>query len=142
MTSLDENVTLYDLRTGAAVVLPAAHSIMDVDFSRDGKLVAAAGLAGEISVWNMSSRELVTTMSDAGRLIFTLRFSPDSTTLASGDNAGNVIFWDARSGLALGRPLNGHGGSVGSARSAQAETHSRRSASTAGSGSGTSRRGD
>jgi WD40 repeat protein/DNA-binding SARP family transcriptional activator len=114
VTSLDENVTFYDLRTGAAVVLPAAHSILDVDFSLDGKLVAAAGLAGEISVWNVSRRELVTTMSDAGRLIFTLRFSPDSTTLASGDNAGNVIFWDARSGLSLGRPLNGHGGSVGS----------------------------
>jgi DNA-binding SARP family transcriptional activator/WD40 repeat protein len=74
VTSRDANVVLHDLRTGAADVLPARHTILDVDFSLDGRFVAAAGLAGEVSVWNLARRERVMTMSDPGRLIFTRRF--------------------------------------------------------------------
>jgi WD40 repeat protein len=112
VTSSDEHVVLHDLHTGAADVLPAAHSIADVDFSRDGRFVATAGLAGEVSVWKLARRELVMTMSDPGRAIYTLRYSPDGTMLAAGDDSGNVVFWDARTGQVLGPQLNGHGGSV------------------------------
>jgi WD40 repeat protein len=112
VTGLDGNVVLHDLRTGAADVLPAVHTIMDVDFSRDGRYVAAAGLGGTVSVWNLARRELVVTMPDPGRLIFTLRFSPDGKTLAAGDDSGNVVFWDARTGQPVGSQLNGHGGYV------------------------------
>ena len=112
VTSNDEHVVLHDLRTGAADVLPAAHGITDVDFSRDGRFVATAGLAGEVSVWKLAGRELVMTMSDPGRAIYTLRYSPDGKLLAAGDDSGNVVFWDARTGQAVGPQLNGHGGSV------------------------------
>ena len=107
-------VRLYDLRTGAITGrLNVRGTLQDVDFSPDGKLIAAAGLAGEISVWNLPRRKLVTSMlNDVA--IFTLRFSPDGEMLASGDQSGNVIFWDVARNVPVGRPLGGHNGGVGS----------------------------
>jgi WD40 repeat protein/DNA-binding SARP family transcriptional activator/energy-coupling factor transporter ATP-binding protein EcfA2 len=112
VTGLDGDVVLHDLRNGAADVLAAGHSIADVDFSLDGRFVAAAGLAGQVSVWDLARRKLVMTMEDPGRLIFTLRYSPDGKMLAAGDDSGNVVFWDARTGRLHGPSLNGHGGAV------------------------------
>ena len=108
-------VRLYDLRTGAITGrMVAQGTLVDVDFSPDGKLVAAAGLAGDISVWKLARRELVAMMTNNGVAIYTLRFSPDGKLLASGDNSGNVTFWDVARHVPVGRPLGGHNGAVGS----------------------------
>jgi WD40 repeat protein len=52
LAGVDGNVRLYDLRTGVITGrMVSRGTLMDVDFSPDGKLIAAAGLAGDISVW-------------------------------------------------------------------------------------------
>ena len=92
LAGVDGNVRLYDLRTGVITGrMVSRGTLMDVDFSPDGKLIAAAGLAGDISVWKLARRELVAIMTNSGVAIYTLRFSPGSKLLASGDNSGNVI---------------------------------------------------
>ena len=107
-------VRLYDLRTGAiARRMVARGTLQDVDFSSDGKLVAASGLAGKISVWNLARPNVVATMTN-DVAIYTLRFSPDGKLLASGDQSGNVDFWDVARHVPVGRPLGGHNGLVGS----------------------------
>ena len=107
-------VRLYDLRTGAiARRMVARGTLQDVDFSSDGKLVAASGLAGKISVWNLARPNVVSTMTN-DVAIYTLRFSPDGKLLASGDQSGNVDFWDVARHVPVGRPLGGHNGLVGS----------------------------
>ena len=134
----DGNVRLYDLRTGVITGrMVSRGTLMDVDFSPDGKLIAAAGLAGDISVWKLARRELVAMMTNSGVAIYTLRFSPDGKLLASGDNSGNVIFWDVARHVA-GRSTAGRPQRLSSAasRSIRAGRPSPRSAAMAISGSG------
>ena len=51
---------------------------------------------------------------DHGEAIYALRFAPNGTTIAAGDNSGNVDFWDADSGRQLAQTIAGGGGAVAS----------------------------
>src|SRR5262249_44785600 len=70
----DGVVRLYDARTGRLFAsLVAQGAEMDLDFGSDGLHVAAAGLAGQISIWNIRSRKLERTINH-GPLIFAIRY--------------------------------------------------------------------
>src|SRR5262249_32807032 len=74
----------FDVRTGKDVGDTQGNgtTLQDVDFSRDGRLAAAAGLGGEIFVWDVRRRRLARVIPH-GTSIFTLRFSPDGKTIAA-----------------------------------------------------------
>jgi WD40 repeat protein/DNA-binding SARP family transcriptional activator len=111
-TASEGAVWLYDLRSGRATgKLIAKGTEQDLDFSADGKRVAAAGLGGTISVWNLRSRTLERTIPH-GDLIAAIRFSPDGTQIATGDLKGNTDLWDASTGRRVGRELAGQNGIV------------------------------
>jgi WD40 repeat protein len=68
-------------------------------FSPDGKTLASTGKRWQnmISIWDVESLRLITiiNVSDVGeRGVRTLKFSPDSITLASGHVSGAVQIWD------------------------------------------------
>jgi WD40 repeat protein/DNA-binding SARP family transcriptional activator/energy-coupling factor transporter ATP-binding protein EcfA2 len=112
----DGTLRVYRLRTGRLLGLaqaPYQASLQDLDFSADGRLVAAASLAGDVVIWNVVRRKTVQTIYH-GPAIYTLRFAPNGTTIATGDNSGNVDFWDALSGRQLPETLGGDGGPVSS----------------------------
>lgn len=74
-----------------------------VAFSPDGKLLAAGRLDGTVWLWDVESRQHLTTLNSQNTLVYGLAFSPDSTKLAvsSGLSLGsdNVIrVWDVTSG--------------------------------------------
>jgi WD40 repeat protein len=105
-------VHIYDLRTGKSVgSVQGNGSLQDLDFSPDGKRLAAAGLVGDIAIWNVARRTLERTIhhDDA---IFSIRFSPDGKEIATGDLPGNVDFWDPVTGRQVGRTLGGQNGDV------------------------------
>jgi WD40 repeat protein/DNA-binding SARP family transcriptional activator len=105
---------VYALPSGRLVGRELVQGTMDdVDFSSDGRLVATAGLAGQIYVWNVQRRAPVRTI-DQGDWIESLRFRPRTETIAAGDQSGNVDFWDAASGRRLPGELAGGGGGVDS----------------------------
>ena len=110
----DGFVRLYDVRTGRRVAsLPTRRrsSLNDLDFSADGRWLAAAGLNETVYVWNAPTRSLMWKI-DHHQLIFAIRFSPDGKRIVTGDNKGNVDFWDPATGRRVGRELGGQNGSV------------------------------
>src|SRR5262249_8306818 len=104
---------VYALRTGRLIgnVVTRHNTLQDLDFSRDGRLLAAAGLDGKILVWSVAQRALQRTIPHHVAIL-TIRFAPDGKTIATGDLAGNVDFWDAASGRRIGRTLGGQNGPV------------------------------
>jgi WD40 repeat protein/DNA-binding SARP family transcriptional activator len=127
----DGTVRLYDVGTGTRDVgtgtriatlkskprretclMPSGRcTLQDLDFSSDGRRIAAAGLADDISIWDLGRRTLERTIHHHDP-IMSIRFSPDGKRIATGDLAGNVHFWDAATGRQVGRTLGGQNGSV------------------------------
>jgi WD40 repeat protein len=116
----DGNIWIYNLRTGDYTNATTAQgSLQTLDFSSDGRFLAAAGLAGQITVLNLKHGITVlgTTQNDVrtinhGPLIYTLGFSPHGDTIAAGDNSGDVDFWNADTGQQLPQQIADPGGGV------------------------------
>jgi WD40 repeat protein len=104
---------VYVLRAGRLIgnVRTRRNTLQDLDFTADGRLLAAAGLDGRILVWNVPRRALERIIAHRVAIL-TIRFSPDGKTIATGDLSGNVDFWDAASGKHVGRTLGGQNGLV------------------------------
>jgi WD40 repeat protein len=103
---------VYELHTGELIANVRTHgTLQDLDFSLDGRLLAAAGLDGEILVWSVQQRTLLRTIPHRVAIL-TIRFAPDSQSIATGDLSGNVDFWDAAGGRRIGRTLGGQNGLV------------------------------
>ena len=56
--------------------------VMSVDFSPDGKLLAVGSIDGQVSLWNVATREFEWRSPD-GRYVEAVAFSPDGTIVAS-----------------------------------------------------------
>ena len=93
----DGTVRLYDVRTGAGIatlkskprrgtcLTPSGRcTLQDLDFTSDGRRVAAAGLADDISIWDLGRRMLERTIHHHDP-IMSIRFSPDGKRIATGD---------------------------------------------------------
>jgi WD40 repeat protein len=103
---------VYELNTGELIANVQTHgTLQDLDFSPDGRLLAAAGLDGKILVWGVGLRTLQRTIPHHVAIL-TIRFAPDGKTIATGDLSGNVDFWDPASGTRIGRVLGGQNGLV------------------------------
>src|SRR5262249_45699223 len=108
----DGRLRVYDLATGRLVGgVHVKGTLETLDFSPDGTRVAAAGLAGDIVIWNIAGHKLERTIRH-GQLTLAIRFSPDGKEIAAGDVPGNVDFWDVATGHPLPLALYGHGGPV------------------------------
>ncbi|HKB42608.1 MAG TPA: hypothetical protein VKD72_39635, partial [Gemmataceae bacterium] len=81
-----------------------------VAFSPDGRLLAAAGSDGVISLFDAEGEPLRHLVGHEGS-VHTLAFSPDGRLLASGGNDPLVGLWEVATGRAVHR-LAGHAGPV------------------------------
>jgi WD40 repeat protein/DNA-binding SARP family transcriptional activator len=107
-------IRIYHQRTGRySDAAYAQGTLQALDFSGDGRFVAAAGLAGQITVIGLR-HDTVKTLYLGNDDIFALRFSPEGDTIATGDFHGDVDFWNANTGRQLPQRLVGTGGSVDS----------------------------
>jgi WD40 repeat protein len=105
---LDGLVRVYELKTGRVIGTDrSSGSLQDIDFSPNGKQLAAASLAPEIVIWNVERRAHERTIHH-GDATLAIRYSPDGKAIATGDISGNVEFWDPSYGRRVGPTLGGH----------------------------------
>jgi WD40 repeat protein len=106
-------VTLASAKSRQALAsLPtAAEPVRAVAFSADGtKLAAAGGVCankGEVHIFDVASRALLTTISGHSDCIYGLAFSPDGSTIATSSYDKLIKLWDAANGNEL-RTLKDH----------------------------------
>jgi WD40 repeat protein len=115
------SVWLRDLATGRdwRCFRRESGDVNDLAFSRDGQLLAAGGFAehggkpshGTVHVWNVATRDQLRLCKDGSGPVRTVRFAPDSKTVAGGggrENNHNVIhLWEVATGKRL-REFRGH----------------------------------
>jgi WD40 repeat protein len=66
-----------------------------------------------IKRWDVGSGRMERTMEGHSAMVFSVAFSPDGRTFASGSEDQAIKLWDVASGQVL-RALQGHAGSVNS----------------------------
>ncbi|MBL8794348.1 MAG: FecR domain-containing protein [Planctomycetia bacterium] len=74
-----------------------AYPLTVMQYSPDGRYLAA-GITGQVQLWDVARRELVRTIRGFERVLLSLAFSPDGTLLAGGTQDGQVWLWDVATG--------------------------------------------
>ena len=82
---------LWDVATRQEITLQPESGGRSLSFSPDGTLLAI-GAGGPVRLWNVASRQLVTTFGHPGS-VSDMSFSPDHL-LATGGSDGTVLLWD------------------------------------------------
>ena len=79
-----------------------AGTVRAVAFSRDGKLLAAAGglpaQSGEVLIWDVAQRKLLHAIRGHADCIYAVAFSPDGAGIATGSYDKLVKLWDLATG--------------------------------------------
>jgi WD40 repeat protein/DNA-binding XRE family transcriptional regulator len=78
-------------------------AIWAVAISNNGTFWAAGSRCGEVRVWKNGGQTLYLTWQAHTDIVFTLAFSPDERTLATGSWDGTLKLWDLNSGALLWR---------------------------------------
>jgi WD40 repeat protein/tRNA A-37 threonylcarbamoyl transferase component Bud32 len=91
-------IGIWDAYTGEAFHTLAYGTdavITGLDWSPDGRFLAAVDTAGTLNVWEVESWGLSLTFQSFGTSLNSLDWSPDGRWLASGAWSGSVYVWDA-----------------------------------------------
>jgi cytochrome c len=81
--------------------------VIALAISRDGKLVAAAGVRGSVAVVERKTRKLEHTLVGPGLPVWSVAFFPDGRTLLTGGADRTIRRWDAVSGEPIGSVVVG-----------------------------------
>ncbi len=86
----------------AARSRPARRRSIALAISRDGALVAAAGIRGSVAIIERAGRKLARTLVGPGLPVWSVAFFPDNRTLLTGGADRVLRRWDAASGEPIG----------------------------------------
>jgi hypothetical protein len=79
-----------------------ADAVRAIAFSRDGKLLAAAGglpaRSGEVKIWDVAQPKVLQTIHGHADCIFAVAFSPDGKSIATASYDKLIKLWDVNSG--------------------------------------------
>ena len=91
---------IYDSHTGDPIrsIKKRPAEFCCVQFSHDGKLLAASAWDGTIQVWQSATLDQVCEVFGHANFVNSLAFSPDGRRLASASSNGDVRLWDPHAG--------------------------------------------
>ena len=81
--------------------------IIAVALSRDGSLIAAAGIRGSVAIIDRGARKLERTLVGPGLPVWSAAFFPDGRTLLTGGSDRMIRRWDAVTGEPIGNVVMG-----------------------------------
>ena len=121
--SWDDTVRLWDVNTGRHLRTLTGHTgaVYSVSFSPDGQTLAS-GSWKEVRLWDVNTGSQISTLTGDRcgcqslqslhtGWVYSVSFSPDGETLASGSSDDTVRLWDANTGSHL-QTLTGHTSAV------------------------------
>lgn len=85
------------------------NDIHAVSFNSDGSRIAAGNLRGEISIIDVATRTLITTLRGHSARVVDLDFTPDNSLLASSSFDGTIHVWNLQNPGESPLVLRGHG---------------------------------
>ena len=97
-TTNGNDVTLWDLRTGAVTATLKGHEATPctISFNADGsRVVTAGGYDSTVRIWDTASGALMVTLTGHTGAVRAAAFTPDETRIVSAGDDG-VIVWDSR----------------------------------------------
>ncbi|MEG5159937.1 serine/threonine-protein kinase [Microcoleus sp. AT3-A2] len=109
----DNNVILWDLKTGRRMQTIAAHkaTVNEIAFSRDGQTLASGSDDKTVRLWNVRTGSRLRTLSGHAGGVNAIALSGDGKTLASGSEDKTVRLWNLATGE-VRRIITGHRGPV------------------------------
>ncbi|MEG4326040.1 serine/threonine-protein kinase [Microcoleus sp. herbarium5] len=109
----DNNVILWDLKTGRRMRTIAAHkaTVNEIAFSRDGQTLASGSDDKTVRLWNVRTGSRLRTLSGHAGGVNAIALSGDGKTLASGSEDKTVRLWNLATGE-VRRIITGHRGPV------------------------------
>lgn len=108
--SEDRTAQLWNAQSGELIMdfLPRFLANANAIFSPDGKILAIWGsLQRVVVLWSVETREKLLTIDAHDSYVYSVAFSPDGKTLASGSFYGDIKLWNIEDGKAL-RTLDEH----------------------------------
>jgi len=108
------SIRVWNGMTGRAITTleePEASSFFDLDFSPDGRYLAAAAEDDAVWVWDLGTGRVHLELRGHTDAVFTTAWSEDGTRIYSGSFDGTVRIWDATDGTAIAT-LRGHTGAI------------------------------
>ena len=106
-----QDARLVDAHLAETILAEAFVFPGSVALSNDGALLAAGTTTGQVWLWRVADRTLLTTLEGHTGPVFAVALSADGHLLASGHGDGTVRLWDASTGQLLAT-LEGHTGGV------------------------------
>ncbi|NKC29844.1 hypothetical protein [Falsiroseomonas selenitidurans] len=98
----DGRLRLVAADGGVREVAAGARPIVALAASPDGSAVAAAGLGGDVTVWEVASLRLRHTLEGPGLPVWSVAWAPDGRSLYTGGTDRRVRRWDAATGRPIG----------------------------------------
>jgi serine/threonine protein kinase len=122
-TNLNE-VVVWEVAGGVELARFKVHAsaINGIAFSPNGRQFVSASHDGTLQMWNAETYERLNRLRhDRETCVFDVLFSPDSAFIYSVGNAGNVIQWDADTGVESGVLIGKSGPTLSVSLSADAK---------------------
>ena len=107
-------VYLWDAKTGQKRFGPLIHEdyVSALDFSPDGRWLAAGDYSGQVRIWDTFTGEEVRPVIDVGKIVFALAFNDSGQHLAVGSfgddlvSTNNLSVWNIAEGTATWLPFS------------------------------------